>query len=87
MNDEALEGYGEDLFIEVSHGPTLVDDNLFLSLRSLRLATQGCAFVHNLIAGSISAVGRGVDNGSLTRSSPRYTPYHVPHSTDVAGFM
>ena len=87
MNDEALQGYGEDLFIEVSHGPTLVDDNLFLSLRSLRLATQGCAFVHNLIAGSISAVGRGVDNGSLTRSSPRYTPYHVPHSTDVAGFM
>ncbi len=87
MNDEALQGYGEDLFIEVSHGPTLVDDNLMLSLRSLRLATQGCAFVHNLIAGSISAVGRGVDNGSLTRSSPRYTPYHVPHSTDVAGFM
>lgn len=87
MNDEALQGYGEDLFIEVSHGPTLVDDNLMLSLRSLRLATQGCAFVHNLIAGSISAVGRGVDNGSLTRPSPRYTPYHVPHSTDVAGFM
>ena len=87
MNDEALQGYGEDLFVEVSHGPTLIDNNLMLSLRSLRLATQGCAFVHNLIAGSISAVGRGVDNGSLTRSSPRYTPYHVPHSTDVAGFM
>jgi hypothetical protein len=87
MNDSALEGYGEDLFIEVSHGPTLVDDNLFLSLRALRLATQGCAFVHNLIAGSISAVGRGVMNGSATLPSPRYTPYHVPHSTDVAGFM
>ena len=87
MNEEALEGYGEDLFIEVSHGPTLVDNNLMLSLRSLRLATQGCAFVHNLIAGSISAVGRGVGNGSLSRPSPRYTPYHMPHSTDVAGFM
>ena len=87
MNEEALEGYGEDLFIEISHGPTLVDGNLLLSLRSLRLATQGCAFVHNLIAGSISAVGRGVNNGSLSRPSPRYTPYHVPHSTDVAGFM
>ena len=80
-------GMGEDIFIEVSHGPTLVDNNLLLSDRSVKLATQGVAFVHNLIAGALTAVGKGTDNGALTLSSPRYTPYHVPHRTEVAGFM
>ena len=78
---------GEDIFIEVSHGPTLVDNNLLLSDRSVKLATQGVAFVHNLIARALTAVGKGTDNGALTLSSPRYTPYHVPHRTEVAGFM
>ncbi len=80
-------GVGEDIFIEVSHGPTLVDNNILLSDRSLKLPTQGAAFVHNLIAGSITAVGKGVDNGAKTKRSPRYTPYHVKHSTQIAGFM
>ena len=80
-------GLGEDIFIEVSHGPTLVDNNIFLSDRALKLPTQGVAFVHNLIAGSLTAVGRGVDNGSKSIKSPRYTPYHVPHRTEIAGFM
>lgn len=87
MCDEALDGIGEDIFVEVSHGPTLIDNNLLLSTRSLKLPTQGVAVIHNLIAGSLTAVGRGVDNGSITKPSPRYTPYHVPHSTDIAGFM
>lgn len=78
---------GEDIFVEISHGPTLIDNNLLLSERSLKLATQGVAMVHNLIAGALTAVGRGVDNGSKTMSSPRYTPYHVPHRTEIAGFM
>ena len=76
---------GEDIFVEVSHGPTLIDHNLLLSTRSLKLPTQGVAVVHNLIAGAFTAVGRGVDNGSLTMNSPRYTPYHVPHRTEIAG--
>lgn len=80
-------GMGEDIFIEVSHGPTLVDNNILLSDRAFKLPTQGVAFVHNLIAGSLTAVGRGVDNGSKTRKSPRYTPYHMPHDTRIAGFM
>ncbi|MBO5849665.1 MAG: hypothetical protein J6Q47_00090 [Paludibacteraceae bacterium] len=42
---------------------------------------------HNIIAGSFTAVGRGVNNGSLTKVSPRYTPYHVPHRTEIAVFM
>lgn len=87
MHQEALKAYGEDIFIEVSHGPTLVDNNLLLSTRSLKLATQGAAVVHNLIAGSFTAVGTGVNNGTVSIISPRYTPYHVPHGTEVAGFM
>ena len=77
----------EDLFIEVSHGPTLVDNNIFLSPRALKLATQGVALVHNLIAGSFTAVGRGCNNGAPNRPSPRYTPYHMKHRTEIAGFM
>lgn len=78
---------GEDIFVEVSHGPTLIDHNLLLSDCALKLATQGVAVVHNLIAGSFTAVGRGVNNGTLTKAAPRYTPYHVPHRTEIAGFM
>ncbi|MCI8948935.1 MAG: DUF1565 domain-containing protein [Lachnospiraceae bacterium] len=78
---------GEDIFIEVSHGPTLVDNNLLLSNCAARISTQGTAFVHNLIAGSFTWVGDGVNNGRGKLPSPRYTPYHVPHRTEVAGFM
>lgn len=78
---------GEDIFIEVSHGPTLIDNNLLLSDCSARVSTQGIAFVHNLIAGSFTWVGGGTDNGGRRLPTPRYTPYHVPHRTEVAGFM
>ena len=76
---------GEDIFIEVSHGPTLVDNNLLLSACASRLSTQGIAYVNNLIQGSFTFVGTGTDNNS--EGSERYTPYHFPHSTAVAGFM
>lgn len=82
-----FQGLGEDIFVEVSHGPTLIDNNLLLSARSLKLACQGVAVVHNLIAGSLVSVGIGTDNGAKTLACPRYTPYHVPHRTEVAGFM
>ncbi|MDR2896576.1 MAG: right-handed parallel beta-helix repeat-containing protein [Propionibacteriaceae bacterium] len=78
---------GEDIFVEVSHGPTLIDNNFLLSDRSLKLCTQGVAVIHNLIAGSLAAIGTGTDNGMGQLPSPRYTPYHVPHGTQVAGFM
>lgn len=84
---EVMQGIGEDIFVEVSHGPTLIDNNVMLSARSIKLASQGVALVHNLIAGSFTTVGRGTDNGAKTLSSPRYTPYHIPHRTEVAGFM
>ena len=87
MNMQAASALGEDVFVEVSHGPTLIDHNLLLSYRSLKLPTQGVAVVHNMLAGSIACVGRGVTNGSKSLPSPRYTPYHVPHRTEIEGFM
>ncbi len=77
----------EDIFVEVSHGPTLIDNNLLLSEAAGRLGHQGLAFVHNLIAGTFTYVGNGVDNGGKVFPTPRYTPYHVPHRTEVDGFM
>ncbi len=69
----------QDIFVEVSHGPTLIDNNILLSQVSLRFATQGVALVHNLICGSFTSVSNG--------TTWRYTPYHMPHRTEVMGFM
>ncbi|MDO4623445.1 MAG: right-handed parallel beta-helix repeat-containing protein [Eubacteriales bacterium] len=84
---EVFQALGEDIFVEVSHGPTLIDNNILLSARALKLASQGIAVVHNLIGGSLAAIGTGTDNGGIEKITPRYTPYHVPHRTEVAGFM
>jgi len=65
----------EDLFMEVNHGPTLVDNNLFLSDVAIITQSQGGAVVHNLIAGMIR----------MWPEPNRFTPYHLPHSTEVAG--
>ena len=78
---------GEDIFVEVSHGPTLIDNNLLLSDCAGRFSTQGLALVHNLIAGSFTYVGQGADNNGVKFATPRYTPYHMRHRTEVAGFM
>ena len=64
-----------DFFIEVTHGPALVDNNLFMADYSIMNIAQGTAFVHNLIMGDI-------------RNLPvpdRQMPYHFPHSTEVLG--
>ena len=65
-----------DLFVEVSHGPYLVDHNIFASPASLEIFSQGGAFVNNLVCGTVS----------LEPVLERPTPYHVPHSTQVAGY-
>jgi len=64
----------DDLFLEVNHGPFLVENNLFLSGLSLQDWSEGGAFVHNLFAGNVSVSPQG-----------RLTPYHPEHSTDIAG--
>ena len=70
-----------DVFIEVGHGPTLIDNNVMLSKVAVWLPTEGVACVHNLICGTFCKINAGVD------SEPRYTPYHIRHRTEVAGFM
>jgi len=65
----------EDLFVEVNHGPFMVDNNLFLSPRSLTDWSQGAAYVHNLFAGRI------VTRPELRRE----TPFQKPHGTEVTG--
>ena len=42
-----------DLFVEVSHGPYLVEHNILASPAALELWSQGGAFVHNLICGTV----------------------------------
>jgi alpha-N-arabinofuranosidase len=65
----------EDLFVEVNHGPFLVDNNLFLSAASLLDMSEGGAYVHNLFTGKITS-----------RPEPnRATPYHPAHTTALAG--
>jgi alpha-L-arabinofuranosidase len=70
------ESQGEDVFIEVDHGPFLLDNNVLLSKTSLRVNSQGGAFAHNLLCGGVS----------LIQYDGRMTPYMKPHSTEVAGY-
>ena len=77
----------QDIFIEVGHGPTLIDNNIMLSRASVRIATEGVALVHNLILGAFTSVGGGTDSIVNGVNQPRYTPYHIRHRTEVAGFM
>ncbi len=78
---------GQDVFIEVGHGPTLVDNNVMLSKNAIRWATEGVAAVHNLICGPFTAVGSGTAMMVNGIPQERYTPYHIRHRTEVAGFM
>ena len=65
-----------DLFVEVSHGPYVIDHNVFASRSSLESFAQGGAYVNNLVCGTV-----------LLQPIPeRPTPYHTPHSTQVAGY-
>jgi alpha-N-arabinofuranosidase len=68
---------GEDLFVEVNHGPFVVDNNLFLSGTNLLDWSEGGAYAHNLLTGRI------ISRPELNRD----TPYHPAHSTAVAGLV
>jgi len=65
---------GRDLYIEITHGPCTVDNNILLSRYGFVNKAQGTAFVHNLISGFTD------NRNDIGRS----TPYHYPHSTQVA---
>ena len=76
ISKNLLHSNNRDLFIEVSHGPTIVDYNILGSKYALHNDAQGVAYVRNLFAGKFA----------LRYSTDRATPYHAPHSTDVTGF-
>ena len=79
--------FNTDVFVEVGHGPTLIDNNLLLSPVAITIPSEGIACVHNLILGSFSLINSGVDSIINGQREPRYTPYHIRHRTEVAGFM
>ncbi|MFO7615828.1 MAG: right-handed parallel beta-helix repeat-containing protein [Bacteroidales bacterium] len=68
-------GPSEDLFLEVNHGPCLVDHNLFLSPFAMVVNSQGAAYAHNIFAGRFY----------IYAGEQRLTPHLLPHSTQVAG--
>ncbi len=68
-------GPREDLFVEVNHGPFLVDNNILLSGTGILVNSQGAAYAHNLIAGKIR----------VNVNEKRKTPHLKEHSTEVAG--
>ena len=63
-----------DLYVEVTHGPTLVANNIFLSKRSVVSTSRGTAFVNNYFGGV-----------ALIAKTTRETPYAEPHSTRLVG--
>ena len=65
----------KDIWFEVTHGPHLVDNNIFGARMSLLNAAQGGAYVHNIFFG-------GVYRYDVIERS---TPYHYGHSTDIKG--
>jgi len=60
----------------VSHGPYLVEHNVLASPAAIEVFSQGGAFVNNLVLGTLR----------LEPVLDRATPYHRPHSTQVAGY-
>ncbi len=65
-----------DVFIEVSHGPYMVDHNIMASDYNVLNVSQGGAYINNLFTGKM-AVKNVLD---------RATQYHLPHTTEVKGF-
>ena len=64
-----------DLFVEISHGPYLIDNNWLMSDVSLLDSAQGGAYAHNVF-------------GGLIRQRPereRSTQYFKPHTLELDG--
>ncbi len=64
-----------DLMVEVTHGPYIVDHNIFASDYNFENVAQGGAYIRNLCLGTMRR------QAVLDRS----TPYHVAHSTSLLG--
>jgi hypothetical protein len=60
-----------DVFVEVNHGPFLLDNNILLSDMALWESSEGGAYVHNLISGEIKL-----------REEVRFIPYFKAHTLE-----
>lgn len=65
----------QDIFVEVTHGPYIIDNNIFGGKQNFINAAQGGAIIHNIFLGGIKRYD------VLDRS----TPYHFAHTTDIKG--
>jgi alpha-N-arabinofuranosidase len=63
------------LFLEMNHGPTLVDNNVFVG-QPVRSNSEGTVFAHNLF------VDCGYDYSPDTE---RRSEYYTPHTTKIVG--
>ncbi|NWK57340.1 carbohydrate-binding protein [Verrucomicrobiaceae bacterium N1E253] len=66
-----------DLFLEVNHGPALIDHNFFLSPKSVYDRSEAMAYTHNVIAGTFR----------FQPDTNRQTPYFLPHSTSLEAYV
>ena len=64
-----------DIFVEVDHGPFMIDNNLLFSPVSLTDNSQGGTYAHNLFAGTIR----------VHPFDSRQTPFLKAHYTAIAG--
>ena len=62
-----------NVFMEVNHGPFLLDNNIFLG-SNFKNWSQGGAYCYNILPGAITV-----------KPQTRETPYHRPHTTEVLG--
>jgi alpha-N-arabinofuranosidase len=76
ISKNVLYNNNRDVYVEVSHGPYVVDNNIMASDYSFDNYSQGGAFINNLFCGKIE------HHTVLDRA----TQYHLPHSTEVKGF-
>ncbi|MFI3283417.1 MAG: right-handed parallel beta-helix repeat-containing protein, partial [Rikenellaceae bacterium] len=68
----------QDIWVEVTHGPTFIYNNIFASKVSMSFSgAKGLAFFNNLVLGKLT----------MWSSQERYTPYHYPHSTKLKGLF
>jgi len=65
----------QDIYYELTQGPYMIDNNILLSKMALLDKCACCAFVHNIISGTIARLNDG-----------RNTPYMLEHSTDIKGY-
>ena len=66
-----------DFMIEVTHGPYIVDNNVFTANFMWVNAADGGAYINNLCGGYMSQY----------KVLDRPTPYHLPHSTELLGML